>query len=223
MCSLWWPFPLKVLPQSANAGVFLFGSGLPKPQSTQVPGPLAKEVGAGLCFPAYLGCPGPGEVERGPLGAQRSRSKKLSLFWSLIPVQQLTPGQIAMKQSPCSRPPAACLSAPAPEDFSSSRVKKKKKTGRTGSLVQLPGLEPPAFIFFLSASNEVSLKLHKKAQRMEGARGPDMPQPLWTALSRVQSWVNGKKRRGGKGCPREELAALDCCSTFKPKGVPKNV
>lgn len=127
VCSLWWPFPLKVLPQSANAGVFLFGSGLPKPQSTQVPGPLAKEVGAGLCFPAYLGCPGPGEVERGPLGAQRSRSKKLSLFWSLIPVQQLTPGQIAMKQSPCSRPPAACLSAPAPEDFSSSRVKKKKK------------------------------------------------------------------------------------------------
>ena len=41
---LWQPSPLPaplVLPQSATAGIFLLGSGLPKSQSTQAPGPLA--------------------------------------------------------------------------------------------------------------------------------------------------------------------------------------
>ena len=34
---LWQPSSLEVLPQSANAGVFLLGSGLPKSQNTLAP------------------------------------------------------------------------------------------------------------------------------------------------------------------------------------------
>lgn len=90
------------------------------------------------------------------------------LFWSLIPGEQVTLGHMARKQSPCSR-------APAPEGCSSSRV----KTGRTGSLLQLPGLEPPASIFFLSASNEAAHGIVQVGKRVEAARGPVMPQPRW--------------------------------------------
>lgn len=64
-------------------------------------------------------------------------------------------------------------------------------------MVQLPSLEPSASIFFLSPSNEASLKLCKKVQRAEAARGPVMPQPPWTVQSTVLGqWGEAQRRKG---------------------------
>lgn len=96
----------------ANAGIFLLGSGLPNPQSTETPEPLAKGVGQG-CDLHTQAAP---DLEWGPLGAQKRKSRKLrsaaTWFRFLVPVQQVPPRQIAMNQSPCSWPPAAYLCAP---------------------------------------------------------------------------------------------------------------
>lgn len=153
-----------------------------------------------LCSPVHSGCLGRGEA-----GLSVLRSAGV-LFWSLTPAQHLTPGQIATKQSPCSRPPTAGLSAPAPEGYSSSRV----KTGRTGSLIQLPGLEPP-FSFF-QLPRKLGVELCKWARSVEGARAPLCHSFL--GLSRAQCWVSEEKHSRGRGCPRKELV---------PKGVPKIV
>lgn len=81
-------------------------------------------------------------------------------------------------KAPCRLP---VCPAPAPESCSSGRV----KTGRTGSLAQLPGLEPPASIFFLSASNEAS-------SMQIGAEGVGSPDRYATASLTIRSTVPGQ-------------------------------
>lgn len=200
-----------MLPWSANACIFLLDSGLPKPQNTRAPGHLANGVGAELCSPALrlLRTWTGGLWVLREAGPRKLRALDV-LFWSLIPGEQVTPGHMARKQSPCSR-------APAPEAAAAAGLKPGRLVLCCSFLAW--SLQPPFSFFQLQMKLPMELCKWARGWRQPGG-------PLCHSLdgsSGELSWVSEEKRRGRKGCPRKELAALGCCSTFKPKGVPENV
>lgn len=195
--------PPQSAASSANTGIFLLGSGWPKPQSTQAPGPLAEGVGQGCVLHTQAAQ----DLEWGPLGAQKSRSRKLrladALFRSLISDPRAAAHPKANSNEPVTLPeaptpplrPPPCLPGPAPEGCSSCRV----KTGKTGSLawsLQLP---------FSSASNEASSGIMQKGTEGGRSQGTGYATASLAAQSTVLGqWGEAQRWKGlpqmGAGC-----------------------